>query len=286
MHITINSNSIDQPDLIKQLDWIYDNKFDGVELACSSHPKHADTLWHWDRKFERPNVHALRNGLCGFKSQTVHANSFSYYDETYCGLHPLCREIAIDDAIFAMDLATEVRAETVTVHSGWLCYGRTPEEREAALGEGLKRLNRLAKAKSIMLGVKNVDYFAVLDRFRLLADLELDHVGITLDVGAALSAGTGIPVEPSDTPPCESFGGIEGFIKEFGTRIIHVHVHDVKDGQVGLPLGKGEVDIQSIVTALAEVGYDRALCLQPALDRATPEEIIDSKERLRGCLAG
>lgn len=63
MHVAISTNSVDKPGLIEQINWIYDSKFDGVELSCAPDRRVAQGLWQWDRKFERAAVHALRNAL-------------------------------------------------------------------------------------------------------------------------------------------------------------------------------------------------------------------------------
>ena len=139
----------------------------------------------------------------------------------------------------------------------------------------------LAKAKSVMIGMENVDYFMPLDRFKLLDELELEHIGIALDVGHAMFKNIGIPVVPSEVVGYEPFGSIEGFIEEFGPKIIHVHVHDFKEGKDHLPVGQGEIDFASIIAALKESGYERALCLELAVDEATPKDLLGSKKRLR-----
>ncbi|NOZ22421.1 MAG: sugar phosphate isomerase/epimerase [Planctomycetes bacterium] len=280
MHVIISSNSVPKPNLIEQLDWIYEAKFDGVELSCSPHPQGAEGLWQWDRKFDRPNVHALRNALCGFKVHTVSANAFDYYNPVFCGLHPLCREIAIDDAIFAMDLAKEMRAGIVTIRTGWLCYGRTAAEWRATLADALGRLNRLAKAKDVMIGIENADYFAALGRFRLLDELALENMGVALDVGRVASGDAGIPVFSDDSADAEPQPAVEEFIGEFRPRILQVYVHDAKDGTDHLPIGRGEVDFKGIIQALRNAGYDRALCLKLRADQVSLDEILESKEHL------
>ena len=95
----------------------------------------------------------------------------------------------------------------------------------------------------------------------------------------------GIPVVPSDIRGYEPYGSIEAFIRRFGSKIIHVHVHDFKDETDHLPVGKGDIDFEAIVAALREVGYDRALCLELDATRVTPEEILESRDRLRQCIA-
>ncbi|MEW6358936.1 MAG: sugar phosphate isomerase/epimerase family protein [Planctomycetota bacterium] len=280
MHVVVNTNSIPKSSLTEQLDWAYEVKFDGVELSCSPHPQGAEGLWHWDRKFDRPNVHELRNALCGFKSHAIAANAFEHYDSIFCGLHPLCREIAIDDVIFAMDLAKEVRAGVVTIRTGWLCYGRTAEERRATLADALGRLNRLAKAKDVMVGIENADYFARLEQFELLDDPALDHMGITLDVGRIASGNAGIPVLAKGGGEAGSQPAMEEFIRKFRSRIIHVHVHDAKKGADRLPIGKGEINFKDIVRTLKETGYERAVCLELQADRVSLDEILESKKCL------
>lgn len=280
MHVVVSTNSIPKPSLTAQLDWAYEMKFDGVELSCAPHPQGAEGLWHWDRKFDRPNVHELRNALCGFKSHAVAANAFEHYDPVFCGLHPLCREIAIDDAIFAMELAKEVRASVVTIRTGWLCYGRTDEERRATLADALGRLNRLAKAKDVMVGIENADYFARLEQFNLLDELGLEHMGITLDVGRILSRNGGIPVPSAGNVETKSQPAIEEFTRTFRSRIIHVHVHDAMNGTDRLPIGKGESDLKGIMHVLKEAEYNRSACLELQADQVSLDDILESKNRL------
>jgi sugar phosphate isomerase/epimerase len=78
----------------------------------------------------------------------------------------------------------------------------------------------------------------------------LPQLGLHLDIGH-----TELMVETS------SAGEI---MARFGSRIMHVHLHDNKGGaaDLHLPVGAGVIDIPSHLAALKKIGYDGTITLE------------------------
>jgi sugar phosphate isomerase/epimerase len=105
--------------------------------------------------------------------------------------------------------------------------------------------------------LKSVDDFT-----RFYGEVHED-IGLVLDVGHA-----------------NINGQIEGFLKIFADRIVHIHVHD-NDGRSDqhLGVGYGTVDWQKFAKTLKEISYDKIVVIESI------EHVEESMQRLRQFLA-
>jgi inosose dehydratase len=156
-------------------------------------------------------------------------------------------------------------------------HNLTPAERIFAIRDKLYTPIQWAEELGIQLLLE--PHGIVTDSVELMGDLlealgHEEHVGICLDTGNSWLGGA----EPLD------------YVKAFGTRIKHVHWKDMPQemeeqrgklygcGMGTIPVGDGVVGIESIVTALKEVGFTGAT----TLEIAGPEAVTTSFERLQG----
>jgi sugar phosphate isomerase/epimerase len=86
-----------------------------------------------------------------------------------------------------------------------------------------------------------------LDRAQALADRLADSdVGIVMDFSHIVATG-GDPLE---------------FIARFAPRISHVHIRDAEPGNINLSVGRGQVDFEAGLKALADCGYAGQFALE------------------------
>jgi sugar phosphate isomerase/epimerase len=78
----------------------------------------------------------------------------------------------------------------------------------------------------------------------------LPQLGLHLDIGH-----TELMVKTSSA---------DEIVSRFGSRLMHVHLHDNKggDGDLHLPLGAGTIDVQRRLSALKQIGYDGTITLE------------------------
>jgi sugar phosphate isomerase/epimerase len=119
------------------------------------------------------------------------------------------------------------------------------QDRNVALaGESLAALVTRSGVPTRRIAVENLNYpFAILDDL-----LERHDLGVCFDVGHLLARG-GDPVE---------------FVRRYGPRLAHVHLHDVIDGLDHRPLGDpaGTLDLAPLWRALGEANYRGLLTLE------------------------
>ncbi|MDD2707435.1 MAG: sugar phosphate isomerase/epimerase [Verrucomicrobiae bacterium] len=276
MLIGINTPSINGKDMFEQIDWIKNAKFEAIEIECTPSPKFSHGLW--TRYADDQTIAKMKAAVAGFKELSFHA-PYSFFDVSIISPNPFVRKVSIDEICFVMDFAGKMGGKMITVHSGIPTYGMTEEENFEILRESLKILSDEAKKRDVLIGVEVVDFFYCPSRFSVVEELNLENVGITIDIGHLCFPQPNLNNQPGYT----EFGSIEGVFKRFAERIWHVHIHDfnIKDHQA---LGDGHLDFKSIIKTLKEIKYERTLTLE--LTTKVPEEkILSSKKYLEELIA-
>ena len=155
-------------------------------------------------------------------------------------------------------------------------HGLTPEQRIFTICE--KLYTPIQWAQELEIDLLLEPHGIVTGSVQGMADLleALGHeqtVGVCLDTGNSWLAGA----EPLD------------YVKRFGKRIKHVHWKDMGQewvdkrgtlygcGMTLIPLGDGVIELQPVVNALLEGGFNGATTLEVA----GPENVIKSVERLK-----
>jgi len=93
------------------------------------------------------------------------------------------------------------------------------------------------------------------------AAIEPGTIGLTVDTAHLAKSGV------ADIP---------GFIREFAPIIDNIHLKDYADGRWRL-VGEGELDLDGILAALAEVGFDGWLCIDEESDASLAEGLDVSR---------
>jgi sugar phosphate isomerase/epimerase len=160
----------------------------------------------------------------------------------------------LDDARLSnvIDFAASVDSEMVV-----FCHNRSREgvtsEIRIRLAEQLAESGRNAAAAGIRLSLHHhFDQPVMLpeDVREFWGAIEPGSVGLTVDTAHLAKSGV------MDIP---------GFIREFAPIIDNIHLKDFADDEWRL-VGQGDLDLDGILAALADVGYDGWLCIDEESD--------------------
>jgi sugar phosphate isomerase/epimerase len=231
-------------DLREQLAWLRANGFGAVAFwTCAGEPGVWQGFDFTDAS--QDEVQALRAALEGFQAVDLHADL------------PLRDEATLRRLRGVVGSAGELGASTVTVHV---------EAEGAWLQEALGVLDEASESAGVRIGLE------LTGSYELAMEDMTPHVGLTLDVGhVSFQEGAGY----------REFGSIGGLIRRVGGRTFHVHAHDY-DGVVDhLPIGAGNLDWDDIASGLKSIGYEGVVCPELNPDRASPEQLLASRNRLR-----
>jgi sugar phosphate isomerase/epimerase len=234
-------------DLFAQLRWLRERRFDAVAFwTCAGQPG----VWQgFDfGSATHDGVPRLQSALAGFQAVDLHADV------------PLADEPTLRRLRHIITFGAELGARTVTVH---------PEADAAWLREALLSLDEAAERADLRVGLELTRHYD------LAMCSATPRVGLTLDVGhVSFEGGAGY----------REFGSLAGLIEHMGDRLFHVHAHDYDGALDHLPLGAGHLDFDAIASALKRVGYSGVVCLELNPDRATPEQLLASRDRLQQLL--
>ncbi len=144
----------------------------------------------------------------------------------------------------AIDIAQSLGAPVVTVHSGTLPPGESPDAAQKRLVSGLKTVCEHALAQGVTVGLEpEPDMFVqtVADYRRVRDEVAHPALKLTLDVGHLVCAGHDTPGE---------------IIAHLGGEIANAHIEDIKNREHHhLPPGEGDIDFGPILAAFRAIGY-------------------------------
>jgi len=249
-------------DLFEQIAWIRENGFEEVSFHTAPG---VEGVWQGFCPFEKSeeDVRQLREAVSAFDQVDIHA-PFAPYDTFLAARNPRVLETCLKELKMAIKLAHRLGAHTVTIHADAAPSVARDTNVRSAMIDSLKRLAHGATNSGVLIGVElSKDY-------ELVRQTGCPNVGLTLDVGH-MSASEGY----------RDYGSIGGVIRAFSDRVFLMHMHDYDGTHDHLAIGKGKIDFEEIVSALCEIGYAGSLCLEVSPDRNTPEEMVQSRNRLR-----
>ena len=239
-------------DMGEQVDWVEANGFDGISLHGS-----AGTPGQWrgiDPAACPPAARAQwRDRLASFRAREIHAPFGAVMQGTDC---TAALAVLTETLTFAGDLGADI----VTVH------GEVPRDRSAlpVWGEAIRQLAALARESQVTVGLE------LTSGFTEVIDLAEPNLGITLDVGHMYHRNAG-PLVPFA-------GDLGAVVRLLGSKLVHLHLHDVVGDTDHVMPGTGCVDYQGLFAALHEINYQSMFCLELNPDRVSPAGISQSRE--------
>lgn len=116
----------------------------------------------------------------------------------------------------------------------------------------IRELASAARQRGVFLGLENIHARAFLDRTLEAVETfgPAGGLGICIDVGHA---------EMQRRRPGESAVQL---IRDYAAALLHLHVHDVVNGQDHKPLGAGCIDYAAVAAALREVNFEGTAALE------------------------
>ena len=267
MRIGLMVWEIGERSFFEQFEWAAANGFEAVAFHTSPllAPRRGidpETMTpdHWAR---------LKAAVEPFADVDIHA-PFDNYDLSLVTPNERVREASVEFFELSLQMASRLKANTVTLHPTVTRSGIGADEQRRLLIESLLELDETATALGVQIGLETTEHFDLFER------VSFESVGITLDVGH-LSFHGGKAYKP--------WGSLAGLIDHVGQHIVHVHLHDYDGEHDHIPLGSGHIDFPAIVDRLKAIGYGGALCLELAPSPTLEDGYRRSRDMLRSLLA-
>jgi sugar phosphate isomerase/epimerase len=154
------------------------------------------------------------------------------------------RERRIEFYQYAIDAATNLGSDCVSLWSGRLREGVPRSDALTWLVEGLRQTLEYAAARHITIGFEPEPGMLIdtMERWEeLLAQPGMEDLCLTMDMGHL---------------HCKGEGPIDAMIQRWAPRLVNVHIEDMRAGRhEHLMFGEGDIDFPPILRALAGVGY-------------------------------
>jgi sugar phosphate isomerase/epimerase len=166
------------------------------------------------------------------------------HQPTMVSADPAGRRRRVDFLRAAIDVAAEVRAESVSLWSGTPDDGADFDAAFARLVAELAAVLDHAEARGVRIAFEPepgmlIDTMARFDRLR--EALPHPRLGLTLDLGHVHCLGDG---EPADR------------IRQYAEILWNIHIEDMRRGvHEHLPFGRGEMDFEPIFSAFDDIDY-------------------------------
>lgn len=262
MFLGYNTNGLAHHDLFDAVELLAEIGYRAVAITIDHNAIPPGSPTH------REEIGRLKQLLERFDMRSVIETGARYLLDPRCKHEPTLlsedRRRRIDFYKFAIDCAAELRSDCVSLWSGTLGTGpffgeepqcsnkRLPENMDlspselplARLVEGLREVLDYAEAKAVPIGFEPEPGMFI-DSMRgfeeLLARLDDDRLRLTLDIGHL---------------HCQSETLIEDVIHRWASRLVNVHIEDMRAGRhEHLMFGEGEIDFPPVLRALAQSGY-------------------------------
>ena len=235
-------------DVDEQIAWTRDAGFDGIAFHAS-----AGAPGKWQgvdfATADAGRRAELRQWVAQFTMAEIHAPfSLAITDDLL--------DARVRDLEPVLDFAGDVGASVVTVHAA------VPPN-AGHWREALAPLDAAAGRIGVAVGLE------LTEGFRSVAEWDLLHVGVTLDVGHMYL---------NEARALQPYACIGDVVREIGSRLVHLHVHDYDGAHDHIALGSGRVDLDGVLAALQEIGYARGMTLELNPDHVSPQG-------MQGCLA-
>jgi sugar phosphate isomerase/epimerase len=166
------------------------------------------------------------------------------HEPTLMSASPDERALRIDFLRRAIDIACDLGSDAVSFWSGILREEISRDTALVRLAEGCAEVIDHATSQKMNLGFEPepgmfIESFAQFDD--LLQQVDASVFGLTIDIGHV---------------HCVEEGPIAGHLRQWGSRLVNVHIEDMRKGvHEHLRFGEGEIDFPPVMQALAEIGY-------------------------------
>jgi sugar phosphate isomerase/epimerase len=224
--------------LLREIQWIGENKFDFVDLTLEPPGALASEV----------NVDDVRELLDKYNLEAV--GHTAYYLPIASAFPSFC-ELALRELRECFAVFQVLDVQKVNLHPDESIVGIFSRNRAVARNiQAIKRVIQEIKQYGLKLMIENtLRLFNSVDELQTLFDA-VDDVGFHLDVGHA-----NLNAKKNKTPE---------FLDNFRERLEHVHLSDNRGGtaDLHLPLGAGLVPWDKMISALRNSEYDGTITLE------------------------
>ena len=225
-------------DVLKQIQWIGENRFDFVDLTLEPPGAHAADI----------NVDAVRELFDRYELEAV--GHTAYYLPIASPFPSFCT-LALEELRNCFAVFQMLGIRKVNLHPDESIAGIFNRDRVVARNiRAIERVAEEANRHGLKLMVENtLRFFNSVEDLQMLFD-SVEGIGFHLDVGHAnLNAQKNKTVE---------------FLANFRDKLEHVHLSDNRGGtaDLHLPLGAGLIPWNRIVAALKKCKYDDTITLE------------------------
>ncbi len=244
-------------DFHEQVAWIREAGFDGVGFHAS-----PGTRGEWQGVDPGACIGDARMRLRDEMRRLACVEVHAPFEIELRGEEPLSSVSVLRPIV---QFAGDVAAGIVTVH------GQLPEDdaKASQWADAMAQLDAEAVHAKTVVGLELVEGFDMLRRWNL------SNIGVTLDVGHMYARDEGRHLA--------SLGGIGAVIRQLGSFLVHLHLHDYDGERDHIECGQGMVDFAEIAAALRDINYLGAVCLELNPRRVAPRGILRSKRYLERC---
>jgi sugar phosphate isomerase/epimerase len=166
------------------------------------------------------------------------------HEPTLVSAYPAARARRVEFYRHAIHCAAELQSDCVSLWSGVIRDGVSPEEAGKRLVEGLQIVTEAAATAGVTIGLEPEPDMLVstLANFEeLLRQCTASNLRLTLDVGHL---------------HCQQELPLADQIHRYGARLVNVHLEDMRAGvHEHLQFGEGEIDFPPVLQALADEQY-------------------------------
>jgi L-ribulose-5-phosphate 3-epimerase len=175
------------------------------------------------------------------------------HEPTLVSASPEGRAKRVDFLCRAIDIASDLQADCVSLWSGIVRDGAGDREAMDRLIEGLALVIDHAAQRNVVIGFEPEPgmYIDTMGRHTdLLSELAARGIGLapfqlTIDIGHL---------------HCQGEVPIAGELRRWADRLVNVHIEDMRQGvHEHLMFGEGEIDFPPVIATLAEIGYHGVL---------------------------
>jgi len=186
---------------------------------------------------------------------------------------PLERMRRVDLLRRSLDLAAELQAEALTLHTGPLAPGQDPDDAGRFLLDGLAELLAHASEREVPLALEPEPghHVATLAQFEAL-QAQLPELRLTLDVAH-------VSVEAEEGTPAEA-------LRRHADSLAVVHLEDAPRGvHAHLPFGEGDLDLPAVLRALCDVEFPGLCAVELSRHSHAAHELVpETWSRLQAAL--
>jgi sugar phosphate isomerase/epimerase len=270
--LSFSTNAFVRHSVFEAVERIASCGYDGVEVLADSPHLYADTATDSTLQRLRELVHRTGIHVANINANTAvgyYGRDFwePLFEPSLANPDPSERTWRIGYSKKCIDMAVALGSPCVSLTSGRMVPGISPEKSMALLQESLEEVLDYAAAKDILVGMEYEPGLLVENSVELAALMEsmgAPHLGANLDLGHSHVLGE----DPDEV------------VARLAPRIFHIHLEDIRSRKhYHLIPGDGDMDFRAVFSALQRSSYEGFLTVELYTYPHRPEEAAERSLR-------